>query len=154
MSRSGKLAILAIALWVFAVGAFAWFFVRGDTAAGTDGRNAVVLVPAQRDFILGEMRGLLSGVQAVLDGIGRGDRQGIAAAARGMGMASAADVDPVLLTKLPLSFKQLGMSVHHDMDALAEAAESGRPLPEVQAMLTGTLAKCTGCHAAWQFAVR
>jgi hypothetical protein len=151
---SGKLAVAALALWLATAAVFAWFFVRGTTTAGTDGRNAVVLTPVERDFILAEMRGLLGGVHDILDGIGRDDRKQIASAARAIGMGSAADVDPLLMGKLPLAFKQLGMSVHRDMDALAQAAESGRPLPEVQSMLTGTLAKCTGCHAAWQFAVR
>lgn len=152
--KPGRLAIAAIALWVATAAAFAWFFVRGTTTAGTDGRNAVVLAPAERDLILSEMRGLLGGVHGILDGIGRGDRKQIAGAARAIGMGSAADVDPVLMAKLPLPFKQLGMSVHRDMDALAQAAESGLPLPEVQRMLTGTLAKCTGCHAAWQLVAR
>jgi hypothetical protein len=65
-------------------------------------------------------------------------------------MGSAADVNPVLMAKLPLPFKQLGMSVHHDMDALAQAAENGKSPAELQTMLADTLSKCVGCHAAWQ----
>jgi hypothetical protein len=42
------------------------------------------------------------------------------------------------------------MSVHRDMDDLAQAAESGKPAAELQTMLTNTLTKCVACHASWQ----
>jgi hypothetical protein len=150
--KSGRLAAVAIALWLATIAAFGWFFVHGSTTAGSDQRTAVVLASGERDLILAEMRGLLAGTHDVLDGIDRGDRQRIATAARAVGMASAADVNPALMAKLPLPFKQLGMSVHGDMDALAQAAEAGKPLPELQRMLTGTLSKCVACHSAWQLA--
>ncbi|TXT26355.1 MAG: hypothetical protein FD134_599 [Gallionellaceae bacterium] len=65
-------------------------------------------------------------------------------------MGAAADVNPALMAKLPLPFKQLGMSVHHEMDELAVAAESGKPAAELQQMLVSALSKCVACHAAWQ----
>ena len=65
-------------------------------------------------------------------------------------MASAADVNPALMAKLPLPFKSLGMSVHHDMDDFAKAATEGKPAAELQKQLTNTLAKCVACHSAWQ----
>lgn len=148
--KSGRLAVVAIALWLATIAAFGWFFVHGSTARGSDQRTAVVLATGERDLVLSEMRGLLTALHDVLDGFDRGDRQRIATASRAVGMASAADVNPVLMAKLPLPFKQLGMSVHRDMDALAQAADEGRPLPELQRMLTGTLSKCVACHAAWQ----
>jgi hypothetical protein len=152
--KAGRLAVAAIVLWVATLGAFAWFFVHGNTTAGSDQRTAVILAPGERDLILGEMRGLLAALHGVLDGLDRGDRPGVAAASRAVGMASAADVNPALMAKLPLPFKQLGMSVHRDMDALAQAADDGKPLPELQRMLTGTLTKCVACHSAWQLASR
>jgi hypothetical protein len=149
--KAGRLAVVAIVLWLASALAFAWFFVHGNTAAGSDGRTAVVLAPAERDLILLEMRGLLAGTHEILEGIVANDRKRIASASRAIGMGAAADVNPVLMGKLPLPFKQLGMSVHADMDALAQAAESGKPLPELQRMLSDSMAKCVGCHSAWQF---
>ncbi len=148
--KSNKVALVAILLWVVTVAVFAWFFVRGNTTAGSDNRTAVVLAAGERELILSEMRNLLGGVQGILDGINRGDMKQAASAARAIGMASAADVNPALMAKLPLPFKQLGMSVHHDMDDLAQAAEAGRPAAELQSMLTNTLTKCVACHASWQ----
>jgi hypothetical protein len=148
--KSNKIAFAAILLWVVTVAVFAWFFVRGNTAAGSDNRTAVVLAAGERELILSEMRNLLGSVQGILDGINHGDMKQTSSAARAVGMASAADVNPALMAKLPMPFKQLGMSVHHDMDDLAQAAESGIPAAELQTMLTNTLSKCVACHASWQ----
>lgn len=148
--KPNKIALIAILLWAVTIAVFAWFFIRGNTAAGTDNRTAVVLGVGERDLILSEMRGLLAGVHGILEGINHNDPKQVSQAARAVGMASAADVNPALIAKLPLPFKQQGMSVHHEMDDLAQAAESGKPASELQAMLTDTLSKCVACHVAWQ----
>ena len=147
---TNRLALLAVVLWVATVAVFAWFFVRGTTTAGTDGRTAVLLAPAERALVLGEMRGLLSASQQVVQGIQQGDMKLVAKAARSAGMGAAVDLNPALMAKLPVTFKSLGMNVHHDMDALALAAESGRKPDELLGMLSTTMSKCVGCHAAWQ----
>lgn len=148
--KSNKLAWAALALWLATIAVFGWFFVRGNTTPGTDNRTAVVLAPAERNLILSEMRGLLSGVHGILDGLNHNDMKQVASAARAIGTASAADVNPALMAKLPLPFKQLGMSVHHEMDDLALAAENGKSPAELQTMLSNTLAKCVACHSSWQ----
>ncbi len=144
------LSIIAIVLWLATIAVAATFFVRGNTAQGTDGRTAVVLSASERDLVLGEMRGLLTTVHDVLEGLNKNDMEQVAAAATRSGMGSAADVNPALMAKLPLAFKSLGMSVHHDMDALAAAAKQGKSAAELQTMLTETMGKCLGCHASWQ----
>lgn len=148
--KSNKLALIALLLWIATIAIFAWFFIRGSTTAGTDGRTAIVLQPAERDLVLTEMRGLLSSTQGILEGANQGDVKRIIQASRAAGMASAADVNPALMTKLPLEFKTLGMSVHHDMDEIAKAAEGGTPAPEILKMTSNTLTKCVACHSAWQ----
>ena len=148
--KSHKIASIAILLWVVTVAVFAWFFIRGNTTAGSDNRTAIVMGAGERDLVLSEMRALLTGVHDILDGINHNDPKQVAKAARAVGMSSAADVNPALMAKLPMPFKQLGMSVHGDMDELAHAAEAGKPAPELQNMLTATLSKCVACHSAWQ----
>ncbi len=147
---TNRLALIAIALWIATIAVFAWFFVRGNTAPGTDGRTAVVLAPAERNLILTEMRGLLLASQQVVQGIRQDDMKLVAKSARAAGMGAAADVNPALMAKLPVEFKSLGMSVHHDMDDLAKAAESGKSQADLLGMLSDTMAKCAGCHSAWQ----
>jgi hypothetical protein len=36
------------------------------------------------------------------------------------------------------------------MDEIAEAAESGKPAPELLKMTSNILTKCVACHASWQ----
>lgn len=147
---TNRLALLAIVLWVATVAVFAWFFVKGNTTAGTDGRTAVVLAAPERSLILGEMRGLLTASQQIVQGIQQGDMKQVAKSARAVGMASAVDVNPALMAKLPVAFKSLGMNVHHDMDDLAQAADNGKSSSELLGMLANTMSKCVGCHSAWQ----
>ena len=148
--KSNKIALIALLLWVITIAVIAWFFVRGNTAEGTDSRTAIVLQPSERDLVLSEMRGLLSAVQGILEGASQGDMNRIAHSSRSAGMAAAADVNPLLMAKLPLAFKTLGVSVHRDMDEIAQAAEGGKPAPELLKMASNTLAKCVACHASWQ----
>jgi hypothetical protein len=148
--KSNKLAYIALLLWVVTVAVFGWFFIRGNTAAGADGRTAVVLQAGERDFVMAEMRGLLSATQQILEGANHGDIPRIIKAAHGAGMAAAADVNPALMVKLPIEFKQLAMSLHRNMDEIAKAAEDGKPVPELLKMTSDALTKCVACHAAWQ----
>jgi hypothetical protein len=148
--KSNKLAQIALLLWVVTVSVFAWFFIRGSTAAGNDGRNAIVLQPGERELVLAEMRGMLVATQGILEGVNQGDMPRIIEAARAAGMAGTADVNPALMAKLPLEFKALGMSVHHEMDGIAKAAEDKKPAAELLTMTSDTLKKCVVCHAAWQ----
>ncbi|MEQ1915470.1 MAG: hypothetical protein ABL856_01955 [Gallionella sp.] len=144
------LSITAIALWLVTIVILATMFVRGNTTTGSDDRTAIVLNTPERDLVLTEMRGLLTSTQAILDGLNRNDMKLVADPARAVGMGSAADVNPSLMTKLPLSFKQMGMGVHHEMDALADAAQAGKSPAEIQGMLSNTLSTCVACHSAWQ----
>jgi hypothetical protein len=148
--KSNKFAYIALLLWLVTVCVLGWFFIRGNTAAGTDGRTAIVLKPGERDFVLAEMRGLLSATQQILEGANQGDRARVIKAAHGAGMAGAADVNPALMMKLPVGFKQLAMSLHGDMDEIAKAAEGGKPAPELLKMTSDALTKCVACHSTWQ----
>jgi hypothetical protein len=151
--KSNKIASIALLLWILTIAVFAWFFIRGSTTSGTDGRTAVVLQIGERDLILSEMRGLLSATQGILEGVNQSDMQRVIKASSAAGMIVAADASPVLMAKLPIALKTLGMSVHRDMDAIAKAAESKTPAPEILKMLSNTLTKCVACHSAWQLKV-
>ena len=148
--RISKLAVFAIGLWLISAALFAWKFINGSTSQGSDGRTAIELSTGERDLVLSEMRTMLMAVQGITQGLAQEDKQRIAAAARQAGSAAAADVNPVLMTKLPMDFKKLGMSMHGDMDALAAAAEQGEDKVALERRLGELLNKCTACHSAWQ----
>ena len=141
---------IVFALWVITIGVFGYFFVTGSTENSTDNRMAVLLSPHEADLILGEMRTMLAAVSGVLNAFGEGDRQKASAAAKSAGMAMAVDTTPALMAKLPLEFKNLGMSVHGDFDLLAADIDNGLTQQQVVQRLGATTAKCVACHSAYR----
>ena len=148
--KSNRIALIALLLWVITIAVFAWFFIRGNTIEGTDSRISIVLQSGERELVLSEMRNMLSAVQGILEGANQGDVNRIVQSSRSVGMAAAADENPLLMAKLPLAFKTLGLSVHRDMDEIANAAEGGKPAPELLKMASNTLTKCVACHASYR----
>lgn len=149
------ICIVAIVLWVVTVAAAGWFFVKGLTTKGNDGRVEILLAPVERDQILAEMRQLLKAVDGIVRGLGEStlDRKALEAAARGVGMNMAADVEPAIMAKLPLPFKQMGMSIHRDMDALADAIVQNETSQQILQRLSNMTARCTTCHDMYRFSV-
>ncbi|MBM3855214.1 MAG: hypothetical protein FJ399_19005 [Verrucomicrobia bacterium] len=145
--------LVALVLWIATLAAAGWFFVKGWTATGTDGRTEILLAPAERDQVLAEMRHLLKAVDGVVRGLSepQPDRRAMESAARAAGMEMAADVEPVLMAKLPLPFKQLGMSIHKDMDGLADAIVQNETPQQLLKRLSSMTARCTACHDMYRF---
>jgi hypothetical protein len=143
---------VTLALWVVTIGAFAFFFVKGWTTSGVDQRTAIMLAPSEREVILSEMRMLLKAVHGVVTGLGETntDWKVMEAAGRSAGMGMAVDVEPALMAKLPWAFKQMGMSIHRDMDALADAAVQKETPQQILRRLSSMTARCTTCHDMYQ----
>ncbi len=144
------LSITALALWLVTAAVAAVLFVRGQTQTAPDGRTAILLAPAERDLVLGEMRGVLASVHGIVQAVNAGDTKGVAKAARASGMAAAADVNPALMAKLPLAFKELGLGMHRRFDELAAAADAGASREQVLERLGTQLSTCVGCHAGYR----
>jgi hypothetical protein len=143
-------AIGKISLWVITVGVLGYFFIHGWTTTGTDKRIAVQLAPAERDLVLAEMRQMLTSVHGLIEAAARTDQKGMEDAVRASGMHMAADVNPMLMAKLPLEFKQLGMSVHGDFDKLAVALAGGLDQAAALRDLSNITGRCVACHAAYR----
>lgn len=150
-----SICLVAVALWLVTIAVGAWFFVKGVTRPWADGRTEIVLAASERDLILAEMRQLLKAVDGVMRGLGepRMDVQSMEASARAAGMGMAADVNPAIMVKLPLPFKQMGMSIHHDMDALADAIVQKESSQQILQRLSSMTARCTTCHDLYRFGV-
>lgn len=145
-----KLAIGALTLWVSSLAIFGYYFVRGTGETGDDGRQAVVLTRAERNLVLGEMRMLLAGVQTILEAVTLNDLKLVETTASSLGMRSAADVNPVLMGKLPLEFKSTGMGVHERFDELAARVRGGLPKEKVIVEVSDIMRTCVGCHEAYR----
>ena len=146
-----QLSLIVLLLLVIAALAYK-FIVAGSVEPGQDGRQAIVLEPGERAFVLREMRGFVAGVQQLTDALARDDLKAAAAAARGMGMAEAHGAPPALLAKLPLGFKTLAFSTHGGFAALAADADALGDPKHALGQLAGVLGQCVECHNAYQFA--
>ncbi len=149
------LCVAALGLWAVTLVIAGWFFVQGWTTKGTDGRREILLAPSERDQILAEMRQLLKGVDGVIRGLSESqpDRKSMEEVARAVGMKMAADTSPAIMAKLPLPFKQMGMSIHKDMDALADAIVQQETPQQILQRLSNMTARCTTCHDLYRFGI-
>jgi len=140
-------------LWILTVTVLGWSFIKGWTAEGSDRRTEILLAAAERDQILAEMRLLLKAVDGIVRGLGESqpDLLAMQGVARAAGMEMAADVDPAIMVKLPLPFKQMGMSIHSDMDALADAITRNETSQQILQRLSNMTARCTACHDMYRF---
>jgi len=145
-----KLTSVAIGLWLITIAALGYFFVRGWTSETTDRRTAIHLAPGERDLVLGEMRQMLYSVHRFVTGLSAGDPKIMEEAARASGMGTAADVNPIIMAKLPFEFRRQGMSVHRDFDALADTIAKGADQATVLREFTGITARCVGCHTSYR----
>lgn len=145
-----QLGLIVVLLLVIAAMAYK-FIVVGSVEAAADGRTAIVLHPAERDFVLREMRGFVGGLQQLTAALAPNDMKAAADAARGMGLHAAHDAPVSLVAKLPLQFKTLGFGVHREFDAMAADAERLGDARHTLGQLAGVLHRCVACHDAYQF---
>ena len=145
-----RIGLIALVLWVVTVGTFGYLFVRGWTSETTDKRTAIHLAPGERDLVLGEMRQMLYSVHRFVTGLSASDAKIMEEAARASGVTTAADVNPIIMAKLPFEFRRQGMSVHRDFDALADTIAKGADQATVLREFTGITARCVGCHTSYR----
>lgn len=126
------------------------FVVIGSTTEGKDGRTAVILQPAERNAVLGEMRMLLEASQSIIEALANNDLDTVEKTARPLGASAIATVDFALRAKLPLEFKKLGFGTHYAMDDMADMAKEKKPAKEIQIKLAETMNNCIACHAMYQ----
>lgn len=152
MSKFGISAVLNVLLIGFIAVAAYKFIVVGSSIVGEDGRTAVILTEAERNQVLGEMRGFLEGVQTITTAIAENDMSTISETATAMGMVAVEGEDPAFMAKLPLEFKTLGLATHTLFDDLSLLASKSEDPAEISAALGELLNNCTTCHAGNRFA--
>jgi len=150
-ASKGRIYVAIIAVLLVVVAAMVYkFIVAGVTQQAADGRRAIVLEPGERALMLREMRGFVSGIQAVTQALSREDMQSVAKAARGMGAARSQGVPATMLGKLPIEFKLLALGVHSEFDTIAMDAEwIGKPKRSLD-QLAGVMQKCVVCHDTYR----
>ena len=145
-SISGVLLILLIAMSYK-------FIIAGSVIPSDDGRQLLLLEPAERNFVLAEMRTFLSSVQAITDGVSKEDMTQVTEAALMVGNQAQKGMPGSLVGKLPLAFKKLGFDTHKKFDELALNAEQlGDPDHSLK-QLTEILNNCVACHSLYKIDV-
>ncbi len=151
MVKNCKICWGANVLMIGAIAFAAYTFVFGKTGeVGLDGRTPILMSADEKEHVLGEMRGLLEAVQAIVEGIVEEDLASVAENAHAVGMSSTGGETAALIAKLPLEFKQLGMGTHQAFDDLGNEATDMGDADIVLSMLGDLLLNCTACHQMYR----
>ncbi len=149
--KTCKLCWLITGILILAIVAMGYkFMIAGSVAPASDGREALILEPAERDLVLTEMRMFLSSVQKITRALTEEDMETVVKAAREVGLAAQQAVPGSLMGKLPLAFKKLGFDTHKKFDELAlDAEQLGDPNHALQQLST-LMNNCVACHSTYQ----
>jgi hypothetical protein len=151
--RHGLLAaVSALPVFAFSIGAG---LAQDAGPSDKDSREAVVVTPAERNYILNQMRLFVVSVQTIAAGLGADDRAqaGEAAAARGLARNANDPEFPLTLgPKLPPQWKQLGGGMRKGFDALAQTINAGGDTRKSLEQLGIVMTNCVACHATYRVA--
>jgi hypothetical protein len=95
---------------------------------------------------------MLTAVNGILGALSENDFKKAALAASSAGMAMAVDTNPLIMAKLPLDFKELGMGTHKAFDDISADLNRGAPLPEILKSMHQITNRCVACHQVNRFA--
>lgn len=122
-------------------------------ADSEDDRKALALTPAEKAYVLGEMRLFVESIQGIAQGLAENDHAAAAEAAAARGQMRNQN-DPAfpasLSAKLPPEWKQFGGATRKGFDRLAtEIANSKEGGPILQD-LSDLMKNCVACHASYR----
>jgi hypothetical protein len=143
-----KIAILSFVTW-FGTISFLGYKVYFGNAVQVDDRIEMSLAPEERELVLGEMRVLLEGLQGIISALASGNFKEVEIAARGNGMIMAQDINPALMTKLPMDFKEMGLGVHKAFDDIANNIQ-GKNTKQILSEIDDIMTSCIACHTTYK----
>ncbi len=145
--------ITALILWAVTISILGFMFVKGQTVKSTDGRTGIVLQDGERDFVLTEMRDLLTSINGIMTSLAKDDYPAAAEWARKVGLKGHSTIEsqnPAIMAKLPIGFKQMGMSLHKDFDEVADMIDKKMSQKEIMGRMGETTSKCISCHSTFK----
>lgn len=143
----------ALVLWIVTIGVLGFMFVKGKTVKSDDGRTGIVLQENERDFVLTEMRDLLASINGIITSLAKDDYPAAAQWARKVGLKGHNTIEaknPTIMAKLPIGFKQMGMSLHKDFDEVADMIDKKMSQKEIMGRMGETTSKCISCHSTFK----
>lgn len=144
--RGTALRTALVLLWTAAA-------VAQPAPADDDSRLALPLTPAERGYVLGQMRLFVESIQGIAAGLSDGQRVRAAEAAAARGLernANDPQFPPTLGAKLPAEWKQLGGALRRGFDGLAQGIGDGEGPQQSLAQLGDVMKNCVACHATYR----
>jgi hypothetical protein len=121
-------------------------------ALAQDAREPAVRTPAERAFILSQMRLFLGSAQAIVAALATGDTKTIVeqASARGRKGTPLSEIPPGMKAKETPAWTAMMGGARKGFDDLAEAAQAGAPVATLTGMLGATMQNCVACHQTYR----
>jgi hypothetical protein len=119
---------ISLLLFIAIISMMYMSFIRGSVTSSDDGRTAVVLTAGERNFVLGEMRAFLEGVQEIAESLSKKDIKSVVTAAQRFGAGNDEGAPKSLMLKLPLKFRKLAKATHKGFADIVEEGQ-GSVLP-------------------------
>ena len=118
-----------------------------------DPRAPAARTPAQKAFVLEQMRLFVGSIQQIAEGLASNDKAKVAAAARPRGLIAvrALPNKPAGLADVETAeWKGFGKATRNGFDAIADAAERDASTAEILTLLATTTKNCVACHATYR----
>jgi hypothetical protein len=104
----------------------------------------------EKDFVLAEMRSLLLSINGILKGLHEDDMIAVSKAAKSAGMSVAVNASLLLMVKLPLEFKMLGMGLDEVLDKLPADTQAGINKDQIIHLLSELTSKYVSCYQVYR----
>jgi hypothetical protein len=140
---------------LLAVGAFSMglLSVQEIKSEEIDEREAVVLSPSEKAYVLNQMRLFVGSIQSIAEGLAAGEPSQVAEAAAARGSKRNIN-DPefpsILAAKLPGAWKQFGGGLRKGFDRLSQGVADDQDAKRSLKQLGELMTSCAGCHAAYR----
>jgi hypothetical protein len=151
---------LAFGIFILALGVLAGAGAREASSRERDAswqqapdKRAAIALPAdQRDILLNEMRGMLTGMQTIMDAASKMDVARIRTIAKAQGVGAIAGQDSAFEKLLPQDFRKMEAETRAQFDALSEAVRGFTARDTTLSYLSRISQGCVGCHGKYKLA--
>jgi len=139
---------IVVLLLIIAAGAFK-FIIQGNVVEGVDERVAIGLERGERNFILGEMRGLLGNMQRLIAALSNDDMATFTQLAKELKEESGGEKQQALIRKMPIAFKQMSYKIHTDFGQLYDDAVAKNDKSHSLKQVSDLMLNCVACHSTF-----
>ncbi|MBK6741934.1 MAG: hypothetical protein IPG66_02755 [Hydrogenophilales bacterium] len=117
-----------------------------------DNRAVIVVSEVERNLVMEEMREFLHGLHSIQLALARKDMNGVALAARPMGLILHR-MPQAMRERVPQTFVQLGLGQHEIFEVIARDAVAKNDVNQTLGQVAEALTYCSGCHDTYRFVV-